>query len=191
MLKIATHNSGTGEKPGNILSWLMIPFARTQGKTIREQFEAGCTLFDIRVKKCGDKMKCAHGIFETKRTAESILNEIDTLATATTVYVALTYEGTLKGEQEKAEFVCWVEKMKNLFHNITWCEVCVKYTDSGVSVDWLRLIDSEVRLKSESNFIHLDGSSWHTFIPIPWLWNKIYTKNHTFNEEFHTYVDFL
>ena len=190
MLKIATHNSGTGEKPGNILSWFMIPFARTQSKTIREQIEAGCTLFDIRVKKCGDNMKCAHGVFVTKRTAESILNEINALAT-TTIYVALTYEGTLKGEIEKIEFVNWVNKMKNLFPNITWCEVCVKYTDSGISVDWLRLIDSEVRLKSESYFTHLDGSSWHTFLPIPWLWNKIYTKNHTFNEEFHTYVDFL
>ena len=191
MLKIATHNSATGEKPSNILSWLSIPFARTQSKTIREQFNSGCRLFDIRVKKHGKKMKCAHGIFETKRTAESILNEIDTLATATTVYVALTYEGTLKGEQEKTEFINWVEKMKNYLPNITWCEVCVKYTDSGISVDWLRLIDSEVPLKSKSDFIHLDGRSWHTYLPIPYLWNKIYTKTHDFNENIYTYVDFL
>jgi hypothetical protein len=47
---IATHNSATGEKPANILSWFLIPFCRTQSKTIKEQYEAGCRLFDLRVR---------------------------------------------------------------------------------------------------------------------------------------------
>ena len=37
MKKIGTHNSGTGERPGNLMSWLGWPFARCQTKTLREQ----------------------------------------------------------------------------------------------------------------------------------------------------------
>ena len=41
MLKIATHDSATGESGRGLLSRLVTPFARTQGKTIREQYDAG------------------------------------------------------------------------------------------------------------------------------------------------------
>ena len=34
-------------------SWILTPFARCQGKTIKKQYEAGCRLFDIRVKLVG------------------------------------------------------------------------------------------------------------------------------------------
>ena len=50
MRKIATHDSATGEKSKGFLSWIGTPFARTQRKTLREQYEAGCRMFDIRVK---------------------------------------------------------------------------------------------------------------------------------------------
>ena len=50
MLKIGTHDSATGEH-GNWWSWLFYPFAKTQSKTIKEQYEAGCRLFDIRIRK--------------------------------------------------------------------------------------------------------------------------------------------
>ena len=51
MKKIATHDSATGEKGKGILSWLITPFAKTQSKTIKEQYESGCRMFDLRVRK--------------------------------------------------------------------------------------------------------------------------------------------
>ena len=54
MNKIATHDSATGEKGRGFLSFLVTPFAKTQSKTIKEQYDAGCRSFDIRVKKDSD-----------------------------------------------------------------------------------------------------------------------------------------
>lgn len=42
-----------------------------------------------------------------------------------------------------------------------------------------------------SMFKNLDGSTWHTYIPIPWLWKKIYYNKPKFNSEYYTLVDFL
>lgn len=62
-LLIGTHNSATGEKGKGILSWLVTPFSKTQSKTIEEQYNAGCTMFDIRFKQDKDKVViCKHGL---------------------------------------------------------------------------------------------------------------------------------
>ena len=65
MLKIATHDSATGER-GNWWSWFFAIFAKTQSKSIKKQYEAGCRLFDIRIRKVCGKWKCAHGPWVTK-----------------------------------------------------------------------------------------------------------------------------
>ena len=49
MEKIATHDSATGEK-GMWYCIPLIPFAKTQSKTLKEQYDAGCRFFDLRVK---------------------------------------------------------------------------------------------------------------------------------------------
>ena len=38
-VKIATHDSATGEKGRGFLSFLVAPFAKTQSKTIKEQYD--------------------------------------------------------------------------------------------------------------------------------------------------------
>ena len=40
-------------------------------------------------------------------------------------------------------------------------------------------------------FLRLDGRSWPTYIPIPWLWDRIYMRPHKFNKDKFTFVDFL
>lgn len=42
-----------------------------------------------------------------------------------------------------------------------------------------------------NNYKKLDGSTWHTFFPIPWLWKKIYYNKPVFNNEYFKIVDFL
>lgn len=115
MLKIATHDSATGEKGKGLLSILGTPFARTQSKTIREQYEAGCRMFDSRVKLFDKDWCCAHGLWKSERLALDILREINSFSEK--CYVTLTYEGNSK---KKAEFVEFVNHIKSECTNIHW-----------------------------------------------------------------------
>lgn len=74
---IATHRSATGERGDGLLSLLVAPFTRTQRKSIRQQYEAGCRWFDIRVRLIGSNWRCCSGAWTAQRTALSILHEID------------------------------------------------------------------------------------------------------------------
>lgn len=80
-MKIATHNSATGEVSATWVDALLVPFARCQSKTIREQYEAGCRYFDVRYKYSDRKgyYVCAHGLWESKRSLRDVIQEIDEL----------------------------------------------------------------------------------------------------------------
>lgn len=189
MKKIATHDSATGEKPGNILSRLVIPFARTQSKTIREQYDAGCRLFDIRVKNAGGRICCAHGLFVTRRTAVDILKEINDFPEQ--CYVYLTYEGRLDKEQT-ATFSKAVKRWKEMYQRILWGHVCVKYTDSKLFVKYGKILQPTcIEPPTRQGFLPLDGKTWQTYLPIPWLWKKIYHNKQEFDKQVFTFVDFL
>lgn len=191
MLKIATHNSATAEYPKNLLSWLVIPFAKTQSKTIAEQYNVGCRSFDIRVRESnhGNEWFCAHGLFLTKRWAEDIICEINNFPEK--CQVCVTYEGKATNNNR---FIELVKYWKQTYTNICWGGIAVKYGDGSnlTHVNYDYLIPAEPGYEGgEQGFLALDGRSWHTYLPIPWLWNKLYTTPHKFNEEKYIYVDFL
>lgn len=178
MKKIGTHNSATGENGYGVLSWLVAPFAVTQRKTICEQFDAGCRSFDIRVRLTKRGWVCAHGLWESLRSAEDILKEIDCLGDR--VEVSVMYEG--KGHADFGNFATMVRTHSR---NIVWGKFCCKksrtvyqYADPSYS-------------GGKQGFVVLDGRSWHTYLPSPWLWNLIYTRKKKFDEEKFTFVDFL
>lgn len=187
-LLIATHDSASGEKAGSLLSWLVIPFARTQSKNIKGQYEAGCRMFDIRIKYINNSWRCAHGLFYTKRYASDILHEINSFKE--NCYVCLTYEGKLSSIT-KEDFLLFYSWAKSAFPNIYWGPVAAKYADNDTKVDWINLKPAEKWFKNEQEFLPLDGKHWQTYIPIPWLWNKLYTRKHNFNNEYFLFVDFL
>lgn len=191
MKKIATHNSSTGEVAGTIGSILLTPFAKCQSKTIKQQYEAGCRLFDIRVKLVKGIWRCAHGVWVTKRSAIDILSELNNFPEC--VAVDLTYEGSVK-EVSVEDFKTFVESCKEVFKYIIWGGIAYKYSDKskGIKVDYYYIEKASPKYKGGvQGFLPLDGRSWHTYIPIPWLWNLIYTRKHKFNEDRFTYVDFL
>lgn len=189
MNKIATHDSATGEKPANLLSLLMLPFARTQSKTIREQYEAGCRSFDLRVRMYKGQWHCAHGLFVTERTARDIIAEIASFPDQ--CQVCITYEG---GMSHKDDFLSFAKYLRLRHELIIWGYAAVKYgTDSkGANVKYTKLLEATKAYEGGvQGFLPLDGRSWHTYLPIPWLWDKLYKQPHTFNEKVFTYVDFL
>lgn len=179
MNKIGTHNSATGEKGKGWLSWLVTPFAKCQSKTIKEQYDAGCRMFDIRVKFVGNDLHCAHGFWTSKRTSLSILEELNSLGGC---IVILTYEGSLSKEEENT-FKVLVELDKAIFKNIIWREVCIKK-------GWRCIIPSETEEKNTKDFATIDKSVTFALCPIPWVWKKL-SRKHTFNENTYSLVDFL
>lgn len=188
MVKIATHNSATGEKGKGFLSIIGTPFARTQSKTIKEQYETGCRMFDIRVKYINREWRCAHGIWQSERFAADILKEINRFKDK--CYVTITYEGTSK---QKDEFIKFVEYIKREFTNIKFGNIAIKYGEESnlfkVKYDYLYRTSNWPHCVSK--FVSLGGNTWHILIPIPWLWKKIYNDNSEFSEDYFTYVDFL
>ena len=191
MNKIATHDSATGERGHGFLSWLVTPFAKTQSKTIAEQYAAGCRSFDIRVRPARGRRKgyvCAHGLWESEWSAVDILGMIDRFPDR--CQVCLTYEGTSENIEDFRQFA--TELRKN-FQWIIWGSACCKYAKyAGVKVDYVSVLPADVGYSGGvQGFLPLAGRSWHTYLPIPWLWDRIYKRPHKFNEERFTFVDFL
>ena len=189
-LKIATHDSATGEASHGLISLLVIPFARTQNKTIVEQYNAGCRSFDIRVRYSKKRYMwiCAHGLWESVRPAEDIINEINNFPDKCEVCV--TYEGTI---DNKAIFEEFATHIRIAYINIIWGSFCCKYGEKiSTKVEYVTVQYSDVEYSGGvQGFVPLDGRSWHTYIPIPWLWDVLYKRPHKFNEEKYTFVDFL
>lgn len=189
MIKIATHDSATGERGQGFLSWLTTPFAKTQSKSIKEQYEAGCRMFDIRIRRVGDEWLCAHGCWHTERTAEDIISEIDKFADE--CYVVLTLEGDYG---QVYLFSGFVAHLKTFYKHILWGGVAVKYGKGShllkVKYDYLEPYPADWPANRQG-FLPLDGKTWHILLPIPWLWKKVYNDEPKWEEEVYTFVDFL
>ena len=191
-MKIATHDSATGEKGKGFLSFLVSPFAKTQSKSIQEQYDAGCRSFDIRVRE--DEWgvyRCAHGLWMSKRNATEILSEINSFPEP--CQVCVTYEGCIDDSAYYGLFEYYCEWCKNAFFNIIWGKFCIKYDKrNSVKVSYREVIQADKNYEGGiQGFLPLDGRSWNTYLPIPWLWDRLYHRPHIFNSDKFTFVDFL
>jgi hypothetical protein len=175
MLKIATHNSVTGEAGYGLLSWLVTPFARCQRLTLNEQLEAGVRYFDLRVRLNDGVYRCAHGVWMSRMCLEDALAVIG----RTKVFVNVTYEG-----RAPEGFVDDVKRIVGHYMDVTLCLINEKRPV------WRTLHVCDV-VRSRDFFMHLDWHSWHTLIPIPWLWKRVYYDKPVFDDECFTFVDFL
>lgn len=189
VMKIATHNSATGEKSGG-LTWLLVPFARCQTKTLKEQYDAGCRLFDIRLKKVGNTWRMGHGLWYTERDAEDMLGEIDSFAweISDALYITVTLEDR---NVDRNDAIGFIEHVKKQYNFIKWGPVYLKHGKNGKYELLLEKDSDYCNIKTEQSYKVLDGRSWHTYLPIPWLWKKLYFNKPEFNEHTYKYVDFL
>lgn len=181
---IGTHNSATGEPSKGLLSLLVAPFAKCQSKTIRQQYTAGCRLFDFRIKyNSKNELVFAHGLWTAKTKVKEVLKTLNTWSTLDDpIYCTIMYEGKLS-EDKDDWWLSICEEIREKYPNLHILNVQVKYP-------WRNLKDYE-GLKSTQAFKVLDGRSWHTYIPIPWLWDKLLSRPHVFNNEEYRFVDFL
>lgn len=183
MLKIATHDSVTGEQ-GYGLSKIFTLFAKTQTKTISEQLNIGVRYFDIRVRKTSRGWIGAHGFWTSKKLIDDILFEINEVGKNEDIYVNITYEGFGTPDFNN-QIKYWINK----YSNIKFVYISIKY---GKKFQWT-ILDTlnEVIGGAKDKFMKLDFKSWHTLIPIPFLWKIIKKEEILFNNEYYQFVDFI
>lgn len=181
---IGSHNSGTGEPSKNWYHKLLIPFARCQRYSIREQLVHGSELFDLRVRKCGNSYVLCHGLWQSKSTWNDALWEIDSYGALThcKYKVLITYEGKLS-EVLADNFRDIVKSKVARYEHISLVQIAVK------KPKW-RVLHSDNVTDVKQGFMCLDFHSWHTLLPIPWLWSKFYKKKDD-SKKTYTLVDFL
>ena len=77
-----------------------------------------------------------------------------------------------------------IDNYIDVFHRVTFTSFNVKHPEWEV-----------VKCNHPTPHINaykvLNWDSWHTLLPIPWLWKKVYYDKPEFNEETFTMVDFL
>lgn len=180
-MKIGSHNSVTCYKGKGIVSKLVTIFSRCQSKKLDEQYIAGVRLFDIRVKYDfkTNKYIGAHGLWKCNLTLEDILDIINNIST----------------EQSKSDVMITLEKGKvtdEFINYINTLKVNYKFIDivdiNQKKPQWKTVVAFK-RIKLHQCYVNLDGSTWHTYIPIPWLWNKLYNFN-TVEDAYNIY-DFI
>ena len=172
---IGTHNSATGEDGYGLLSFLAAPFSVCQGKTLAEQYAAGVRYFDLRARWTARGWVCAHGLWESRRLLEDVLAQ---LSAYSNVQARIWYEGGAP-----TGFVGQVEEWKRRYGGI-------EFVQAGSRRPWRPLVTWR-QVGVRHSYLALDFSSWHTFLPIPWLWKKLYYNMPEFDTASYTMVDFL
>lgn len=193
MKLISTHNSATGERSRNLLHALATPFARCQRGSLYEQFRQGCTYFDIRCRKTRRHgWHCAHGLWLSRRSLESVLAELSLYAhdlsrrTGRHLYIAIGLE---RGGNDE------LEELKRLIHAAAY-EFCVTYYDTKQGGWHIDETDVDVPLRCDFADLNLSllswrhPATWKVLLPIPRLWAMLRHRP-TFDEETFTQVDFL
>lgn len=188
-MKIATHDSGTGEKSKNFLHRQFELFAKTQTKTIEEQWSCGVRYFDLRI----DKNLCiCHGLWKANKDLFDILSLLEYLSCKSNEdsYYTITVENNFKGVES------FIESIKDIRHNYskTHC-VCInrkkpewktiyKFLDVPIRADY-------ISVPSFNEYSKFTFKKWKKYIPIPKVLNKNYTRKYKFNNNFFVMVDFI
>lgn len=190
MIKIATHDSGTGEKSKNFLFALGKIFAQTQTKTIKEQWQMGVRSFDLRVNK---KLTICHGLWEANKNLYDILDELDALAATdktTKTYYQVTIERDYEDYQDIANSLDTIHKC---YHNIICTAINRKLPKWQCIYSYVKLpcaIDY-ISVPSPKMYLRFNFKDWKRYIPIPKILNKYYKRKHKFNNNMFVMVDFI
>lgn len=191
MLKIATHNSGTGEKGLTFFHDLFSIFSKCQDKTILEQWNEGVRFFDLRISK---SLYLAHGLWRSKISLEEVLdtlNEVSKNDSVNPTHIMITIENNYD-ERIINRLVLYLRILKDKYTNLVFVSINrkrpiwktivfynqIKCASDYVSVPWI------------TEWKKITLKNWKRYIPIPRILNKYYTRNHKFNNGYYVMVDF-
>lgn len=171
-MKLASHNSWSYLPP---MKWWMRPFsfvAKCQAKNIREQYEAGVRLFDLRIRYYvyGNPI-LAHGLAEydaigLEADLRWLNNQLDV------VYVQVVLEIGKSDYMQELAFVNWCKIIRRRYKNIIFVGFHRKY-------DWKPLLDDKQgNLPIAGCFASAPSEKWYSKLNDlwPWLWAKLHNK---------------
>lgn len=182
--KIATHNASSGEPSRSFWHHLMTFVAKCQTLSIAEQYEVGCTYFDLRVREIDwqGHYRLCHGLWESKTTLHDVL---DTLTLASfegdKPYVSIFYEGRFESEFHRLKFIDDMLDLRNQYKNVEFVVIGVK------KPEWKEL-QRFSDVYAISKFTKIVG--WKVLFPFPFFWWAI-TPDTEFNDYEYQMVDFL
>ena len=181
-MKLASHNSGTGEKPYNIWAKLFGIFCKCQDKTIAEQYQTGVRLFDLRVREIDGVWRLCHGIAQYSKTLDEVFTEFLALHYKTNedLIVMLTYEGKVSPSKEYW-FIEEMTSMVSKYPYILLGSISIK------KPKWKTLVMTKNQPTCIQNYPKLIG--WKALLPIPILWNIF--KKTIDSDECYVMEDFI
>ena len=186
-MKIATHDSATGEKSKNLLHALGKVFAQTQTKTIREQYKCGVRYFDLRVD---ENLVLCHGLWKSNKTLGDILSEMREYVTEIT-YVAVTIERDYP-ECIMRDIVTKIEFEIGLRPRVKLVYIARKKPDWKTLVTYriIGVVKGYLSVPTPREYLTLAHKDWRRYIPIPRIL-KMITPRVEFNEKYYVMVDFI
>lgn len=187
-MKIATHNSATGERSKNLLHALFTPFSKCQDKTIREQYDAGVRYFDLRVDK--DLVLC-HGLWKANKTLIDILTEIGRFEEEVYITVTIERKYSTKVNIGLCERICKAVNLRSrgkaklvyIAQKKPKWNILHAYRSAPIVKNYL----SVPTLKEYLTLVHKD---WRRYIPIPRALKKI-TSTRELSSHWYTMMDFV
>lgn len=170
-MKLASHNSWSYLPP---MKWWMRPFsfvAKCQSKNIRQQYEAGVRLFDLRVRFDKDgALVLAHGLAEYDASGlEADLRWLNNQLDVVIVQVVL--ELFLYNRSQEIEFTSWCKAIRRKYKNIYFAGYYRKF-------DWEPLLSCMINPSIAGCFASAPSNKWYSKINDlwPWLWAKRHNK---------------
>lgn len=191
MLKIATHDSGTGERGKTFFHDLFSVFSRCQDKTILEQWNYGVRYFDLRIEK---NHHLAHGLWSSKVTIEEILELLNNLSLKdekNPTYVTVTIERNYS-EKIINELIIFLQGLKKKYKNIHFVTLNKKRPkwQTMVFYEKVKCASDYVSVPWVTEWKYINFKNWKRYIPIPRILHKNYIRKYNFNTEYFVMVDF-
>jgi hypothetical protein len=182
MVKIATHNSGTGEPSKNWVHRLFTPFSKCQDKSIKEQLESGVRYFDFRVNR---KLMLCHGLWESKTSLDEALKILD-------AFPELTYYRVVI-ERKNANYLLPIimQNTAERYKNTQCTEIIQKKPvwKTLVLYKRIKIKTGFISVPTPREYFKLSVRPLKRYIPIPRILSKF--AKYEFNEQIFTMVDFI
>lgn len=192
MIKIATHDSGTGEKNLNFLHAIFSTFSKCQDKTIKEQWENDVRYFDLRISKT---LHLAHGMWRSKKKLEDVLQMLNDVAindTENPTHVMITIEQNYNDKVIK-ELISYLMTLKSKYTNLTFISINRKRPkwETIVFYKYVKCASDYASVPWITEWKKISFKNWKQYIPIPRILHKLHTRKYEFNEKYFVMVDFI
>lgn len=191
MLKIATHDSGTGENGKTFFHDLFSIFSRCQNKTILEQWNSGVRYFDLRIEK---ELHLAHGLWSSKVTLLDILemlNEISLTDKENKTYIMITIERNYS-EKLISSLVNFLITLKDKYKNLCFTTINRKRPkwETIVFYNKIKCVSDYSSVPWVTEWKNITFKNWKRYIPIPKILHKNHVRKYKFNNNYFVMVDF-